>query len=152
MIVVRSQQFAKTSVKNSKPSFLEGPMVVYIVCIYIVYIHLTIMIYQFHYYTCFILIQHIPQTIKALLEHNSPWVFSKNAVTGADQGTIRNSVREELSETSRLLLRCRLEGLTSLGFGWSPRVEKHIQGLHPAKTRIRMSPKKKWASPQKERV
>ena len=41
--------------------------------------------------------------------------FPKNAVTGADQGTIRNSVREELSETSRLLLRCRLGGVYFFG-------------------------------------
>ena len=68
-------------------------------------------------------------------------MFSQHAVTGADQGTIRNSVREELSETSRLLLRCRLGGGLLVLF-------IHVQGLHPAKTNPN-APEKEMGQPTK---
>ena len=76
--------------------------------------------------------------------------FQKNAVTGADQGTIRNSVREELSETSRLLLRCRLGGLTSLEVRLeSPVLKTHYsREKHPAKTNPN-APEKEMGQPTK---
>ena len=71
------------------------------------------------------------------------WCFLKKkngSFRTADQGTIRNSVREELSETSRLLLRCLL-GCQPYFFGGSTLVVRvHVNWIqkktHPPKMGI----------------